>query len=91
MKIAAATAIAELAREHVPEEVAAAYGKNHSFRPRLHHPGTVRSAPDGSRVLRRRQGGDGFGVAQKPIEDFDAYRQPQGAAQPDHLGAHPRL
>ena len=31
MKIAAAVAIAELAREQVPEEVAAAYGKNHQF------------------------------------------------------------
>ncbi|MFX7686482.1 malic enzyme-like NAD(P)-binding protein, partial [Acinetobacter baumannii] len=31
MKIAAARAIAELAREQVPEEVALAYGKAHSF------------------------------------------------------------
>ena len=33
MKIAAAHAIAELAREQVPEEVAAAYGVRHSFGP----------------------------------------------------------
>ena len=31
MKIAAAQAIAELARERVPEEVAAAYGKSQQF------------------------------------------------------------
>ena len=33
MKIAAANAIAELARERVPEEVAMAYGVQHSFGP----------------------------------------------------------
>jgi malate dehydrogenase (oxaloacetate-decarboxylating)(NADP+) len=33
MKIAAANAIAELARERVPEEVALAYGVQHSFGP----------------------------------------------------------
>jgi malate dehydrogenase (oxaloacetate-decarboxylating)(NADP+) len=38
MKIACARAIAELAREQVPEEVAMAYGRNHQFGPRLHHP-----------------------------------------------------
>jgi malate dehydrogenase (oxaloacetate-decarboxylating)(NADP+) len=37
-------------------------------------PAPVRSAPDGSGILRRRQGGDGFGRRAKPIEDFDAYR-----------------
>ena len=31
MKVAAAKAIAELARQQVPEEVASAYGKNHKF------------------------------------------------------------
>jgi malate dehydrogenase (oxaloacetate-decarboxylating)(NADP+) len=31
MKVAAAHAIAELARQQVPEEVAAAYGKNQQF------------------------------------------------------------
>ena len=33
MKIAAAHALAELAREAVPEEVAAAYAADHSFGP----------------------------------------------------------
>ena len=54
MKIAAAEALAELAREQVPEEVAAAYGgKTPQLRPRLHHPGAVRSAADGGRRRRR--------------------------------------
>ena len=75
MKIAAATAIAELAREPVPEEVAAAYGRNHTFGldyiipapfdPRLME--VVSSA-----VARAAME---TGVAQKPIEDFHAYRE----------------
>ena len=74
MKIAAARAIAELAREQVPEEVAAAYGKNHQFGldyiipapfdPRLME--VVSSAVAKAAME--------TGVAQKPIEDFDAYR-----------------
>ncbi|MCH7628113.1 MULTISPECIES: NADP-dependent malic enzyme [Novosphingobium] len=74
MKIAAASAIAELAREPVPEEVAAAYGQNHTFGldyiipapfdPRLME--VVSSA-----VARAAME---TGVAQKPIEDFAAYR-----------------
>ena len=76
MKIAAAEALAELAREQVPEEVAAAYGgRSHSFGPDYIIPGAVRSAADGDRRLRGRQGGDGSGVAHKPIADMDAYRQ----------------
>jgi len=75
MKIAAAKAIAELAREQVHEEVAAAYGGEHQqfgrdyiipapFDPRLMEivPSAVAKAAMDS------------GVAQKPIEDFDAYR-----------------
>ena len=59
MKIAAAEALAELAREPVPEEVAAAYGgKTHSFGPRLYHPRAVRSAADGSGRLGGRRSGD---------------------------------
>ena len=74
MKIAAAEAIAQLAREAVPEEVAAAYGINHTFGldyiipapfdPRLME--VVSSA-----VARAAMES---GVAQKPTEDFDAYR-----------------
>ena len=60
MKIAAAHALAELAREAVPEEVAAAYGGDQpQLRARLHHPRAVRPAADRDRALRRRRGGDG--------------------------------
>jgi malate dehydrogenase (oxaloacetate-decarboxylating)(NADP+) len=75
MKIAAAQALADLARQQVPEEVAAAYGgKAHTFGadyiipapfdPRLMEivPAAVAKAAMDS------------GVAQKPIEDLDAYR-----------------
>jgi len=76
MKIAAAEALAELAREPVPEEVAAAYGgRAHSFGrdyiipapfdPRLME--TVSSAVAEAAVR--------SGVAQRPIADLDAYRQ----------------
>ncbi len=75
MKIAAAHAIAELAREQVHEDVAAAYGGEVQqfgrdyiipapFDPRLMEvvPAAVAKAAMDS------------GVAQRPIEDFDAYR-----------------
>lgn len=76
MKIAAARAIAELAREPVPEEVAIAYGGRAQsfgreyiipapFDPRLMEvvPAAVAQAAMES------------GVAGRPIEDMDAYRQ----------------
>ncbi|MFM5931382.1 MAG: NADP-dependent malic enzyme [Novosphingobium sp.] len=74
MKIAAARAIAELAREQVPEEVAAAYGKNHQFGPDYIIP-----APFDPRLMEVvssavAKAAMDSGVAQKPIEDFDAYR-----------------
>ncbi len=75
MKIAAAKALAELAREDVPDEVAAAYGTRPKygrdyiipvpFDPRLISaipPAVAKAAMD-------------TGVARKPIEDMDAYRQ----------------
>jgi malate dehydrogenase (oxaloacetate-decarboxylating)(NADP+) len=76
MKIAAAQALAQLAREPVPEEVAAAYGgKVHSFGrdyiipapfdPRLME--VVASAVAEAAVASK--------VARKSIEDFDGYRQ----------------
>jgi malate dehydrogenase (oxaloacetate-decarboxylating)(NADP+) len=76
MKIAAAEALAELAREPVPEEVAAAYGgRTHSFGrdyiipapfdPRLME--VVASAVAEAAVQ--------SGVAQKPIANMEAYRQ----------------
>jgi malate dehydrogenase (oxaloacetate-decarboxylating)(NADP+) len=75
MKIAAAEAIAALARERVPEEVAAAYGTNHQF-------GTeyIIPAPFDPRLIERvssavAKAAMDSGVAQSPIADFDAYRQ----------------
>jgi malate dehydrogenase (oxaloacetate-decarboxylating)(NADP+) len=75
MKIAAAKALAELAREDVPDEVAAAYGARPKFGPdyiipvpfdpRLISfvpPAVAKAAMD-------------TGVARKPIVDMDAYRQ----------------
>jgi malate dehydrogenase (oxaloacetate-decarboxylating)(NADP+) len=75
MKIAAARALAELAREDVPDEVAAAYGTRPKygpdyiipvpFDPRLISaipPAIAKAAMD-------------TGVARKPIADMDAYRQ----------------
>ncbi|WP_267381327.1 MULTISPECIES: NADP-dependent malic enzyme [unclassified Sphingomonas] len=75
MKIAAANAIAELARERVPEEVALAYGVSHSFGPAYIIP-----APFDPRLMEvvsmavARAAMDS-GVATKPILDMEAYRQ----------------
>jgi malate dehydrogenase (oxaloacetate-decarboxylating)(NADP+) len=67
-------ALAALAREDVPDEVAAAYGRAAEIRPRLHHSGAVRSAAD----LARAAGGGGrrrwIRRRAAPIEDMDAYR-----------------
>ncbi|WP_374406848.1 NADP-dependent malic enzyme [Pelagerythrobacter sp.] len=74
MKIAAARAIAQLARERVPDEVAAAYGKNHAF-------GTdyIIPAPFDPRLMEVvssavAQAAMNTGVALAPIADMDAYR-----------------
>ncbi|MFN3724895.1 MAG: NADP-dependent malic enzyme [Allosphingosinicella sp.] len=74
MKIAAAQALAELAREAVPEEVAAAYGKAHSFGADYIIP-----APFDPRLMEVvpaavAQAAMDSGVAQKPIADMAAYR-----------------
>ena len=73
MKVAAATAIAELARERVPEEVASAYGKNQKF-------GTdyIIPAPFDPRLIEVvssavAKAAMDSGVAQSQIEDFEAY------------------
>jgi malate dehydrogenase (oxaloacetate-decarboxylating)(NADP+) len=76
MKIAAAEALAELAREPVPEEVAAAYGgRSHSFGPDYIIP-----APFDPRLMEVvasavAEAAMRTGVAQKPIADMEAYRQ----------------
>ena len=60
MKIAAAEALAELARAEVPDQVAAAFhGRRPTFGPEYIIPGAVRSAPHRRRPAGRRQGGDG--------------------------------
>ena len=75
MKIAAATALAELARQQVPEEVAAAYGVQHSFGPEYIIP-----APFDPRLMEIvpaavAQAAMDSGVATKPITNMAAYRQ----------------
>jgi malate dehydrogenase (oxaloacetate-decarboxylating)(NADP+) len=74
MKIAAANAIAELAREQVPEEVAVAYGRTQQFGRDYIIP-----APFDSRLMEVvpsavAKAAMESGVAQAPIEDFAAYR-----------------
>ncbi|MEO8724023.1 MAG: NADP-dependent malic enzyme [Sphingobium sp.] len=75
MKIAAAQAIADLARQQVPEEVAIAYGKSQSFGVDYIIP-----APFDPRLMEIvpaavAQAAMDSGVAQKSITDMDAYRQ----------------
>ena len=75
MKIAAAHAIAELARERVPEEVAVAYGVRHVFGPDYIIP-----APFDPRLMENvsiavAKAAMDSGVATKPILDLEAYRQ----------------
>jgi len=75
MKIACANALAQLAREDVPDEVAAAYhGKTLKFGPDYIIP-----APFDPRLIWYippfiAQAAMDTGVARKPIEDMDAYR-----------------
>jgi malate dehydrogenase (oxaloacetate-decarboxylating)(NADP+) len=75
MKIAAARALAELAREDVPDEVAAAYrGRQLKFGPEYIIP-----SPFDPRLMWYippfiAQAAMDTGVARKPIDDMDAYR-----------------
>jgi len=79
MKIAAARALAELAREDVPDEVGRAYGKT------LHYgEGYLIPAPFDPRLIVKvssavAQAAMDSGVARKPIKDMDAYRAELGA------------
>jgi len=75
MKIAAANAIAELARQRVPEEVALAYGTQHMFGPEYIIP-----APFDPRLMELvpsavAKAAMDSGVATRPILDMEAYRQ----------------
>ncbi|MGL4543261.1 MAG: NADP-dependent malic enzyme [Polymorphobacter sp.] len=76
MKLAAATALADLARQQVPDEVAAAYGgKARNFGPEYIIP-----APFDPRLIEAipvavAKAAMASGVARKPFFDEDAYRQ----------------
>lgn len=75
MKVAAAQALAELAREDVPDEVAAAY---HGARPTF-GPDYIIPTPFDPRLISFippfvAQAAMDTGVARKPIEDMDTYR-----------------
>jgi malate dehydrogenase (oxaloacetate-decarboxylating)(NADP+) len=75
MKIAAAHALAELAREDVPDEVAAAYGTRPKFGPDYIIP-----VPFDPRLISYvppavAKAAIETGVARKPIVDMEAYRQ----------------
>ena len=74
MKIAAARALAELAREDVPDEVASAYGARPKFGPDYiipvpFHPRLISFVPPAVA-----QAAMDTGVARKPIVDMEAYR-----------------
>jgi malate dehydrogenase (oxaloacetate-decarboxylating)(NADP+) len=76
MKVAAARALAELAKEDVPDEVAAAY---HGRRLRF-GPDYIIPTPFDPRLITHippfvAKAAMDTGVARKPIEDMDAYRQ----------------
>ena len=75
MKIAAARALANLAREDVPDEVAAAYGVRFKYGPDYIIP-----VPFDPRLISHvppavAQAAMDTGVARKPITDMDAYRE----------------
>src|SRR4051794_6480931 len=75
MKIAAARALAALAREDVPAEVGAAYGTRPKFGPKY-----ITPVPFDPRLISAippavAQAAMHTGVARKPIVDMDAYRQ----------------
>ncbi|MEM9938668.1 MAG: NADP-dependent malic enzyme [Pseudomonadota bacterium] len=75
MKVAAANALAELAREDVPDEVAAAY---HGARPKF-GPDYIIPTPFDPRLISFvppfvAQAAIDTGIARKPIEDMEEYR-----------------
>ena len=75
MKVAAAQALAELAREDVPDEVAAAY---HTARPKF-GPGYIIPVPFDPRLISTvpvavAKAAMASGVARKPIADLDRYK-----------------
>ncbi len=76
MKIAAARALAELARKPVPEEVKAAYGnKKMEFGPDYIIPSPFDPRLISTVPVAVAQAAMNTGVAKKPIEDMDKYRE----------------
>jgi malate dehydrogenase (oxaloacetate-decarboxylating)(NADP+) len=74
MKIACAEALAKLARQDVPDEVAAAYGKRLKY-----GPGYIIPTPFDPRLISEippavAKAAADSGVARKPIEDLSAYK-----------------
>ena len=92
MKVAAANAIAALAREDVPDEVAAAY---QGVRPRF-GPAYIIPVPFDPRLISEipaavAQAAMDSGVAQKPIEDMAAYRIQLSARRDPIVGTLQRI
>ncbi|MCX5494892.1 NADP-dependent malic enzyme [Kaistia dalseonensis] len=92
MKIAAAMALAELARADVPDEVAAAY---QGVRPRF-GPHYIIPVPFDPRLLSEipaavAKAAMDSGVAQKPIEDIEAYKLELSARRDPIVGTLARI
>ena len=86
MKIAAAKALAALAREDVPDEVAAAYGARPKYGPEYiipvpFDPRLISAIPPAVAKAAMETG-----VARKPIEDMDAYRHQLNARRDPAAG-----
>ena len=75
MKVAAAHALADLAREDVPDEVAAAYGARPKYGPDYIIPVPFDPRLISSIPLAVAKAAMDTGVARKPIVDMDGYRQ----------------
>ncbi len=92
MKLAAAIALADLAREEVPDEVAAAYqGRQLSFGreyiiPTPFDPRLITALP-----MAVAKAAMDTGVARKPIEDWDAYRRQLASRLDPTLAAMSRV
>ena len=90
MKLACVREIAELAKADISDEVATAYaGQGAALRARLPDPHAVRFAPDPAhRAGRGEGGGRASGVATRPIDDIEAYRQHADALRLPHRHVH---
>jgi len=76
MKVAAAEALAKLAREDVPDEVDRAYsGRPPALRTGVHRAGAVRSSADLGGVVGGGPGSDGFGRGAQADPEHGEYRR----------------